>query len=330
MGVALTFSACYSRSTAEDRWRPASRALRTGADLSAASERVDLLRQALKQSRYTWLPIAILLAETVILVVILSLLAVETGLVLWFVAIALLTIFVFYFSNYILRQSFAPFATGELEANEFRKKEAENRARFFNAALAAVVAASAGIFGLNYSKNTASFDWKTIDAITIETHFPAFDNRMADLLTQYQILGPHPMKDTFPLYFPSTLRDGNEDLGIMNKVNSFSETRGLSSATASYSAFLQSAEIYVELAREMERASDSSQQAYSLTDQQRLKSELLSVQDTLRARFFVFRRHYCEFVNSGDWKRVTEKVQAIRNTDFTFRSRFCIRTRNDG
>ncbi|MDQ2080010.1 hypothetical protein RA307_07450 [Xanthobacteraceae bacterium Astr-EGSB] len=297
--------------------------------MNTISEHIDRLRQSLKADKHFWMPIAILGSEAMVLVLALSLLGVQKELVFWFVALAILTAFVFSFSNYFLRQSFAPFTISEAEIADFRKKEAENRARFFNAALAAIVTWAVGIYGLNYSKNTASFDWKTIEAITIESQFPSFDSRITDLLTQYQILGPNPMTDIFPLYFPSTLRDGNEDIGIMNKVNAFTDAGGFSPAISAYTAFLQSAETYVALARELERASDNSQPTYSPAEQKRLKGELLPVQNLLRKRFFSFQHDYCAFVGSAVWTRVVDKVKAIRGTDFSFRSQFCVRMRAD-
>lgn len=274
-------------------------------------------------SRKSALPLALLVSETLLLAMGLRALSVESNLLLWFFVVSSLTIFAFWASAAIYKSHSHLFTT-EIDLIDFQRKQAETQANFLNGAFGAIIATAMAIYGLSYaSRPQQTVNWSEIDLMSVEGAFPALDNRLADLKNQYSIFGPSPMKDVFPLFFPSTIRDSNEDVSLMNKVNFFANDNGFSTAIEGYISFIDIAGTYVEKAQELENASDRASSTFAPTKINELKKILLGIQQQVRERFFSFQSAYCSFINSKSFEHVKSTISNARKMDYRFRSNFC-------
>jgi hypothetical protein len=283
-------------------------------------DRFRFVSEKMADSGRTRFAASVLAVEAAFLFALIIVLGVEWSLALWYLAVAFVAICALLVSDYVLERQLR---LQDVDGDEIAQKTADSHARFFNVAAGAILTAAIGTFALSYSNRPKSFDYAPLDIMSVESWLPDFDNRMADLRNQYSIFSKNPLKDVFPLFFPSTLRDGSQDLGQLARLRAMDKDSRATNVAVDYQEFLNVADLYVRKARELADVSDRTQQTYSEPRQKVLIVELRNIQNDVRAAFFKFQGSFCRYVRSDEFSKVVGTIRSSRGYDFVLRSNFC-------
>ncbi|GAB4069807.1 hypothetical protein KHC28_24840 [Ancylobacter sonchi] len=210
--------------------------------------------------------------------------------------------------------------TNEKDKAALDQKINENKSRFFNAALFAIIAMFPPLLYFGLKNSDAKFDLRGIELYRIEGGMPLFDDQLREIeITNLPLM----RKDNFPSFFDIHLKYANDNIRMLSKMQSVSDGPMISAVIEDYRSLTELMSNYVRLAHELQALEYEPTQA-NLSTRNSLKSELDPYVDNIKTGFPVLKKDYCAYIKSDEYKVVADEVAKYTGNNYKFTSGFCL------